>query len=58
MARTTPLPSVEKSGSNSRLVPVRSSVIPTVKWFFGAGLASSSYTAFTMPGVNSLEDKP
>ena len=32
--------------------------MPTVKWFFGRGLASSSKTALTIAGVNSFEDRP
>ena len=32
--------------------------MPTVKWFLGDGLASSSNTALTIAGVNSLEPSP
>jgi hypothetical protein len=32
--------------------------MPIVKWFFGFGLASSSKTALTIAGVNSLDDRP
>ncbi len=35
-----------------------SSLMPTVKWFFGAGFCSSSKTALTIAGVNSFEDSP
>ena len=57
-ARTVLGSSVEKCGSHSRLVWVTSSLMPTVKWFFGLALAASSRTAFTMAGVNSLEERP
>src|SRR3712207_8902167 len=39
-------------------VPVTSSVIPTVKWFFGMGARRFSRTARTIAGVNSLDDRP
>ena len=45
-------------GSTSRLVWVTSSTMPTVKPFLGSLFLSSSKTALTMPGVNSLEDSP
>jgi hypothetical protein len=32
--------------------------MPTVKWFFGDAFSSSSKTAFTIAGVNSLDDSP
>ena len=35
-----------------------SSLMPTVKWFFGFATARLSNTALTIAGVNSLEDKP
>ena len=35
-----------------------SSTIPIVKWFLGRGFLSSSKTALTMAGVNSLDDRP
>ena len=35
-----------------------SSLIPTVKWFFGDFFASSSNTPCTMAGVNSFEASP
>ncbi len=33
-------------------------MMPTVKWFFGSSLPSSSKTALTIAGVNSLEERP
>ena len=47
-----------EGGSKSRLVWVTSSMMPIVKWFFGVAFFSSSKTALTMAGVNSLEDSP
>ena len=47
-----------KLGSTSRLVKVTSSMMPTVKWFLGAGLVISSKTALTMAGVHSLLERP
>jgi hypothetical protein len=44
-----------EGGSKSMLVKVRSSLIPTVKWFFGLSLAISSKRPLTIAGVNSLE---
>jgi len=32
--------------------------MPTVKWFFGSGLASSSNTVLAIDGSNSLDDRP
>ena len=58
MARVTVSGSMSKAGSWARLVWVTSSVMPTVKWFFGRSFASSSSTALTMAGVNSLDESP
>jgi hypothetical protein len=33
-------------------------MMPMVKWFFGAGFASSSKTALTIVGVNSFDERP
>ena len=33
-------------------------VMPTVKWFFGLSLSSSSKIPLTIAGVNSFEDSP
>src|SRR3990172_8579200 len=54
----TPGGSVRKLASTARLVRLTSSTIPTVKRGFGAPLASSSKTAFTMAGGNSFEASP
>jgi hypothetical protein len=32
--------------------------MPMVKWFFGAGLVSSSKMPLTIAGVNSFDDRP
>ena len=58
MQPTTSLPSVTKSGSTVRLVCDTSSVMPTVKWFFGVSEARLSKTAFTIAGVNSFDESP
>ena len=57
-ARTTSSGSGANEASTGRLVPLTSSTIPTVKWFFGGSAASSSNTAAAMAGVNSLDDRP
>ena len=49
---------MSSSGSNGSEVWVTSSTMPTVKWFFGRSLASSSKTALTIAGVNSLDESP
>ena len=49
---------VGSSGRIGRLRCVTSSTIPTVKWRFGLVAASSSKTALTIAGVNSLDDRP
>ncbi len=45
-------------GSIVRLVCATSSLMPTVKLFFGSGFASSSNTAFTCAGLKSFDDSP
>ena len=40
------------------LVPVTSSLMPTVKWFFGEAALRLSNTALIIAGVNSFEDNP
>ena len=49
---------MSNSASHGSEVCVTSSTMPIVKWFFGFGFASSSKTAFTMPGVNSFDERP
>jgi hypothetical protein len=49
---------MSNSGSTGSERCVTSSTMPTVKCALGAGFASSSKTALTQPGVNSLEDSP
>ena len=49
---------VELLAQRAGEVPVTSSTMPTVKWFFGLALARLSYTALTMVGLNSLEPRP
>src|SRR5215831_13457886 len=56
--RTVSSPSIEYAGSYARLVWVTSSLMPIVKWFFGASLLSSSKIPLTIAGVNSLEERP
>ena len=56
--RCTSFGSMSRSASYGSDRCVTSSMMPMVKWFFGAGLASSSKTAFTMVGVNSFDDRP
>ena len=58
IARTALSDSIMKCGSTSRLLKVTSSLIPTVKWFLGRSLLSSSNTALHIAGVNSLDDSP
>ena len=45
-------------GSTLRLVCETSSTMPTVKLLRGAGLASSSNTAFAIAGLKSFDDSP
>ena len=40
------------------LVWVTSSLIPTVKWFFGLSFAISSNTPLIIAGVNSFDESP
>jgi hypothetical protein len=47
-----------KDGSTSRLVPLTSSTIPTVRSDRGSLFASSSKTADAIAGVNSLDASP
>ena len=58
LQRTTSAPSTRKDGSKSRLDMLTSSLMPTVKWFFGVAAAMLSNTASTMAGVNSLLARP
>ncbi len=57
-ARLTSSGSMSNSGSTASDVCVTSSTMPTVKWFLGFSLASSSSTALSIAGVNSLEERP
>ena len=58
MARFTSAGSMSKSGSTASELCITSSLMPTVKWSLGWGLASSSNTALTWAGVNSLLARP
>jgi hypothetical protein len=57
-ARTDPAGSASNDSSTFSDSPVTSSTIPTVKCCLGAGRSSSSKTALTIAGVNSLEPSP
>ncbi len=57
-ARVTSSASVSKLASTSSEVCVTSSVIPTVKWFFGRSSERLSRTALTIAGVNSFDESP
>ena len=49
---------VGTSSSTASEVWVTSSVMPTVKWFFGACSRELSKTALTIAGVNSFDASP
>jgi len=51
---TSSWPTGRNEGSKSMLERVRSSTMPTVKWFFGFGFASSANTPATIAGVSSF----
>ena len=57
-ARTVSAGSTWNVSSTASDSPVTSSTMPTVKWRFGAPFASSSKTALTIAGVNSLDPRP
>ena len=57
-ARVTPAGSVSKSSSTGSDRWVTSSVMPSVNRVRGASASSSSKTALTIGGVNSLDDSP